>query len=94
VTDAQGDPAEGRTNWRRFAIAVGVPAVATVGLVFGLANGAFAASLTLSGQAFKISAKQLVGDGFVQYSSGEQVVDGSKIPLAISGINHAKLYDL
>jgi hypothetical protein len=94
VTDAQGDPAEGRTNWRRFAIAVGVPTVAAAGLVIGLANGAFAASLTLSGQAFKISAKQLVGDGFVQYSSGAQVVNGKQIPLAISGINHAKLYDL
>jgi hypothetical protein len=94
VKDAQGDPAYGRTNWRRFAVAVGVPTVAAAGLVIGLANGAFAASLTLSGQAFKISADQLVGDGFVQYSQGAQDYNGKPMALAVSGINHAKLYNL
>jgi Family of unknown function (DUF6230) len=94
VKDAQGDPAYGRTNWRRFAVAVGVPTVAAAGLVFGLANGAFAASLTLSGQAFKIQADQLVGDGFVQYSQVTQDVNGKPLPLAISGISHATLYNL
>ena len=48
MKDAQGDPAYGRTNWRRFAVAVAVPTAAAGALVFGLANGAFAASFAIS----------------------------------------------
>jgi len=94
VKDAQGDPAYGRTNWRRFAVAVGVPTVAAAGLIIGFANGAFAASLTISGQAFKISADKLDGDGFSQYSDTEVTAGGKPIPVAISGIKTAKLYNL
>ena len=94
MKDAQGDPAYGRTNWRRFAVAVGVPTVVAGGLVFGLANGAFAASLTVSGQAFKIKADTLVGDGFAQYSDLHTTVNGQPIPVAVSGIKHATLYNL
>jgi hypothetical protein len=97
VKDAQGDPAYGRTNWRRFVVAVGVPTVVAGALVVGLANGAFAASLTLSGQAFKIKADKLDATGFVQYSQG--YAQGGKnanqpLGLAVSGIKDAKLYDL
>jgi len=96
VKDAQGEPAYGRTNWRRFAIAVGIPTVAAGALVVGLANGAFAASLTLSGEAFKIKADKLVADGFVQYSQGFANGKDSTKPLgvAVSGIKDAKLYNL
>jgi len=97
VKDAQGDPAYGRTNWRRFAVAVGVPTVVAGALVVGLANGAFAASLTLSGQAFKIKADRLEATGFVQYSQG--YAQGGKnadkpLGLAVSGIKDAQLYNL
>jgi hypothetical protein len=95
VKEAQGEPAYGRTNWRRFAVAVGVPAVAAGALVIGLAQGAFAASLTLSGEEFKISADTLDGTGFVQYATA---YDTSKAPgkvgAAVSGIQLAKLYNL
>lgn len=95
MKEAQGEPAYGRTNWRRFAVAVGVPTVAAGALVIGLAQGAFAASLTLSGEEFKISADRLVGDGFVQYATA---YDTSKAPgkvgAAVSGIGQAKLYNL
>jgi uncharacterized protein DUF6230 len=98
VKDAQGDPAYGRTNWRRFAVAVGVPTVVAGAMVFGLANGAFAASFAVSGQAFKISASELVGEGFAQYSDTETVAypkDGSApLVVAKSGIKHATLHDL
>jgi hypothetical protein len=94
VNDAQADPAYGRTSWRRFAVAVGVPAVIAGGLVIGLAHGAFAASLTVSGQAFKIKADKLVGDGFAQYSDAHATVDGKPVPVAVSGIRHATLYNL
>ncbi|HEY7272939.1 MAG TPA: DUF6230 family protein, partial [Actinoplanes sp.] len=94
MTDVQADPAYGRTNWRHFAAAIGIPAVIVAGLVIGLAHGAFAASLTVSGQAFKITADKLVGDGFTQYSDAHTTVDGEAVPVAVSGIRHAKLYNL
>jgi hypothetical protein len=94
VKDVQGDTAYGRVNWRRFAVAVGVPTVVAGGMLLGMANGAFAASFAVSGQAFKISADRLEGDGFAQYGS---VVDDAKdnhIPVAMSGIKRARLYNL
>jgi len=93
VKDAQSDPAEGRTNWRRFALAAGIPAVVAGGLVFGVATGALAASFSISGTQFKLSADKLEGTGFTQYSGGLQ--RGKEVQLAaMSGIKSAKIYNL
>ena len=94
MKDAQGDPAYGRTNWRRFAVAVAVPTAAAGALVFGMASGAFGASFAVSGQAFKISADKLDGTGFSQYGGKETTAGGKEIPVAKSGIASAKLYNL
>jgi hypothetical protein len=94
VKDAQGDSAYGRTNWRRFAVAVGVPAVVATGIVLGVANGALAASFAVSGQSFKISADTLDGTGFAQYGGTDVTADGKALPVAVSGIHEAKLYNL
>jgi hypothetical protein len=94
VKDAQGDPAYGRTSWRRFAVAVAVPTAAAGALLFGMANGAFAATFAVSGQSFKISADKLDGTGFAQYGGSVETADGRTIPVAISGIASAKLYNL
>jgi hypothetical protein len=94
VTDAQGEAAYGRTDWRRFAVAVGVPAVVAGGMLFGMAQGAFAASFAVSGQAFKISATRLEGEGFAQYGQAVKDAKGKEIPVAMSGIKNAKLYNL
>src|SRR5207248_8232712 len=94
VNDAHGSPALGRTRWRRFA-AVLVPALALAGvIVFGMANGAIAASFAVSGSTFKVSADELVGTGFVQY--GGLAVDkaGRQHPVAVSGIGKATLTNL
>jgi hypothetical protein len=93
VKDAQGDSAYGRTNWRRFAVAVGVPAVVAGGLVIGMANGALAASFSISGTQFKLSADKLVGTGFTQYSGGLKT-NSTTIPAAMSGIKSADIYNL
>ncbi|MEU7901453.1 DUF6230 family protein [Actinoplanes sp. NPDC049118] len=94
MKDAQGDPADGRTNWRRFAVAVAVPTAVAGALVFGMANGAFAATFAVSGQSFKISADRLEGTGFAQYGGTVETADGRSIPVAISGIASARLYNL
>ncbi|OLB80153.1 MAG: cholesterol esterase [Actinobacteria bacterium 13_2_20CM_2_71_6] len=94
MNDAQSSLVHGRTRWRRFA-AVMVPALGVVvAILFGMANGAIAASFSVSGSPFKVSADQLVGNGFVQY--GGIVVDkaGNKHPVAVSGIKSAELTNL
>jgi hypothetical protein len=100
VKDSHSDPASGRTNWRRFAVAAGIPALVAGGLVLGVANGALAASFSISGSQFKLSADKLVGTGFTQYSKTlPSVVNQSQTgkPAAVaamSGIQDATLYNL
>jgi hypothetical protein len=95
VQDAQGDPAYGRTDWRRFAIAAGVPTVVAGGLVLGVATGALAASFAVSGSQFKLSADRLEGTGFTQYSGLLDKVDApASVPAVKSGIASATLTNL
>jgi uncharacterized protein DUF6230 len=94
VKDPQDSPVQGRTRWRRFA-ALMVPAVAVAGaVIFGMANGAIAASFAVSGQTFKVSASRLEGTGFVQYGGIAAEKGGPAHPVAVSGIANAKLFDL
>jgi len=91
----------GRTRWWRFGgvmlFGVGVSA----GMVLMVANGAIAASFSISGQEFKVSATKLEADGFVQYGSVDQTpVVGSDpkkydpVPVAVSAMKTATLTDL
>jgi uncharacterized protein DUF6230 len=94
MSDSQQTSVQGRTRWRRFA-ALSVPAVIAVGgIMFGLTNGAIAASLDVSGQSFKVSADKLVGTGFAQFSGQNKLADGTLIPVAESAIGHAELTNL
>lgn len=88
------DAVSGRTNWRTFALAAGVPAVAAGFLLFGMSQGALAASFAVSGQDFKISADQLDGTGFAQYGGVVKDANGKQIPVSMSGIADAKLTNL
>ena len=84
----------GRTQWRRFA-ALMVPATAVAGaIVFGIANGAIAASFAVSGQTFKISASELRGEGFVQFGGIAEEIDSTKHPVQVTGIRDAEIFDL
>ncbi|MBO4210127.1 DUF6230 family protein [Micromonospora echinofusca] len=72
-----------------------VPATAVAGaIVFGMANGAIAASFAVSGQTFKVSASTLEGKGFTQYGGLAKEKNGTVHPVAVSAIDEAKLYDL
>lgn len=84
------DLVQGRTRWRRFVLTF-VPAVGCAGLLLGgMANGAIAASFTISGGAFKISADQLRGSGVVQYGAVEQNGDQAT-PVLIVGFREAQM---
>lgn len=59
----------GGTRWKRFAVVMVPSVAATAAIGVGLAQGALAASFSISGQEFKVKADSLVGTNFVQYGS-------------------------
>jgi hypothetical protein len=61
---------------------------------FGIANGAIPTNFAVSGSTFKVSADQLVGNGFVQYGDHVQDKAGHPHPVAVSGIKSAELTNL
>jgi hypothetical protein len=94
MSDANKSRAAGKVRWRRFAIAA-VPAIAVAGTLVGLtAEGAIASSISVSGQAFTISAKQLSGTGFEQFGGLVTESNGTPHPVMVSAIHDANLTNL
>ncbi|MFD4374667.1 DUF6230 family protein [Streptomyces sp. NPDC058486] len=83
----------GGTRWKRFAVVMVPSVAATAAIGVGLAQGALAASFSISGQEFKVRAESLVGEGFVQYGSvaSGKTLEGESFaaPVAVSGFNKA-----
>ncbi|MFD7320093.1 DUF6230 family protein [Streptomyces sp. NPDC059875] len=83
----------GGTRWKRFAVVMVPSVAATAAIGVGLAQGALAASFSISGQEFKVKADSLVGKDFVQYGN---VVSGKDLegkpfaqPVGVSGFSEA-----
>ncbi len=92
VSAAEG--ASGGTRWKRFGLAL-IPALGAAGFLVALtAQGSIAASFAVSGQNFKVSADQLSGTGFAQYSDVATSADDEQHPVAISVIDEAELSNL
>jgi hypothetical protein len=91
----------GRTRWRRFGVVMVLSAGATAGLLSLVANGAVAATFTVSGQQFKIRADKLVATGFVQYGTidarnepGSDPPKQAPEPVAVAAMKSATLTNL
>ncbi|MFI0808075.1 DUF6230 family protein [Streptomyces echinatus] len=89
----------GGTRWKRFAVVMVPSVAATAAIGVALAQGALAASFSVSGQEFKVSAGKLVGHGFTQYGSLDtgKSLDGSEDqthPVAVSAFNTAEITDM
>ncbi|WP_330332705.1 DUF6230 family protein [Streptomyces sp. NBC_00536] len=90
----------GGTRWKRFALVMVPSIAATAAVGVGLAQGALAASFSVSGQDFKVSADELVGDNLIQYGSvakGKTLGDPNKDayhPVTISGFSHAEITNM
>lgn len=84
----------GKTNWKRFGVIVGVGGAAAVSMVFGMQQGALAASFMVSGQQFKVSADRLEGTGFVNYGWIDQHANRTAEPVAVSGIKSATMTNM
>ncbi|MGW2824217.1 DUF6230 family protein [Streptomyces sp. NPDC001443] len=88
----------GGTRWKRFAVVM-VPSVAATACIgIALAQGALAASFSVSGQSFKVTADTLHGDGFSQYGALDSgyTLDGGKTahPVAVSAFNEARIQNM
>jgi hypothetical protein len=80
----------GRTRWARFVGVLGIGAVGAGALLFGMSQGALAASFAVSGTDFKVSSDSLTGQGFVQFG-GVDAGSGKVHVVAVSGFKTAKL---
>lgn len=88
----------GGTRWKRFALVMVPSIAATAAVGVGLAQGALAASFSVSGQDFKVSADKLDGRNLIQYGGmaeghnlkGEPV----KHPVTISGFSSAEITNM
>lgn len=93
MTDAQSNTGLGRTRWRRFGV-VALPSLIAAGTLMALtANGVIAASFSVSGSTFKVSADSLDGTGFEQFGGIDQGGGGAH-PVAISVIGDATIHNL
>lgn len=90
--------ARGGTRWKRFALVMVPSVAATAAIGIGLAQGALAASFSISGQEFKVKAKSLTGTNFVQYGSvaSGKTLDGKDFaaPVAVSGFKTATIVNM
>jgi hypothetical protein len=83
----------GRVRWRRLAVIL-VPSAALTAVLVGLtANGAIAASLSVSGSEFLVTSSQLQGQGFEQFGGQVTSPQGTQ-PVVVSAIHTATLSHL
>lgn len=85
--------ARGGTRWKRFAVVMVPSVAATAALGVALSQGALAASFSVSGQQFQVTADSLDGSGFVQYGAMDSTQKGNK-PVAVVGLNSANIRNL
>ncbi|MEV5341205.1 DUF6230 family protein [Streptomyces sp. NPDC052676] len=88
----------GGTRWKRFAVVMVPSVAATAAIGVALAQGALAASFSVSGQSFKVTTERLDGTGFVQYGALDEgyTLDGKKTvhPVAVSAFESATITDM
>ncbi|HLL36840.1 MAG TPA: DUF6230 family protein [Streptomyces sp.] len=88
----------GGTRWKRFAVVMVPSVAATAAIGVALAQGALAASFSVSGQSFKVTTERLDGTGFVQYGALDEgyTLDGKKTvhPVAVSAFKSATIKNM
>ncbi|MER6014526.1 DUF6230 family protein [Streptomyces bluensis] len=88
----------GGTRWKRFAVVMVPSVAATAAIGVALAQGALAASFSVSGQSFKVTADRLDGTGFSQYGAIDQgyTLKGEKVarPVAVSAFTKATITNM
>ncbi|MGF1428436.1 DUF6230 family protein [Kitasatospora sp. LaBMicrA B282] len=84
----------GKTRWKRFALVMIPSIAATTGIGISIAQSALAASFSVSGQDFKVTADQLHGTNFAQFGSVDVGSDKTPHVVAISAFDTASIHNL
>lgn len=84
----------GKTHWKRFAIGAVPTVAATAAVAISMAQGALAASFSISGSAFQVSAGKLSGTGFANYATVDVAKNGKHVPVSVSSIKNATVTDM
>jgi hypothetical protein len=90
----ESEQTRGGTRWKRFGVVMVPSIAATAAIGVALAQGALAASFSVSGQSFKVTASHLEGSGFLQYGAVDVEHDGKTQPVAVSAFKTAKIDNL
>jgi len=93
---------ERATRWRRFAAALGISGALAAAMVIFTANGLLAASFSISGLPFTVTASELHGTGFEQFAALDAMEPGSpnegdtggQVVVIVSAIDQATLTNL
>jgi Family of unknown function (DUF6230) len=84
----------GRVRWRRFALLM-IPAAALAAILVSLtATGSIAASISVSGTAFEVTATKFTGTGFEQYGGVVSTSNGATHPVAITALRTGSISNL
>jgi Family of unknown function (DUF6230) len=84
----------GRVRWRRFALLM-IPAGLVAAVLVALtASGSIAASVSVSGEAFEITATQFTGTGFEQFGGSVSQVNGTAHPVAVTALRTGTIHHL
>jgi hypothetical protein len=84
----------GKTHWKRFAVGAVPTVAATAAVAVSMAQGALAASFSISGSDFKVSAGSLSGTGFANYATVDVAKNGKRIPVSVSALDNARITDM
>ncbi|MFC1420190.1 DUF6230 family protein [Streptacidiphilus cavernicola] len=84
----------GKTRWKRFAVVMVPTVAATAAVGISIAQGALAASFSLSGIPATVTAGTLDGTGFAQYGTVDVTQGGTPIPVAVSGFKTATITNM
>jgi len=94
--------AEGRVSWRRLLAGLAVTGSAAATLIVLTAQGVLAASFSVSGLPFTVTADKLQGTGFEQFATLDEMAPGSpnegdtggQLVLIVSAVKNAELTNL
>ncbi|MEU4698726.1 DUF6230 family protein [Nonomuraea dietziae] len=85
---------QGRVRWKRFAL-VFTPVVALTSLLVGATTeGAIGATFVVSSSTFKLFTGELRAQGFTLAGGVDRDIKGRAIPVLLTGIRRAEVFDL
>ncbi|MEU4797526.1 DUF6230 family protein [Streptomyces sp. NPDC023327] len=94
VTGSRHRSAGGRTDWRRFALAVTGALVLAGAMVAATTAAAIPVSFAVAGSPFTVTAHRLEAEGVTQFASFRQETSGRRHAVAAVGLEEAALYGL